>query len=69
MGFWALWKWFQSWSKIGYPNMIYWYSEYFLKTPEQRAAEKRIREYEAAKLFGLLSEMRRFSHSRGFHVS
>lgn len=39
MAFYTLWKWFSSWSKREYKNMIFWYNEYVLKTPDQRKRE------------------------------
>ena len=54
MGFWALWKWFSPWSKRNYPNMIYWYKEYVLKTPEQREFERKARERSAKKTLAAL---------------
>lgn len=32
MAFWKLYKWFAPWSHTRYPNMIYFYKEYVLKT-------------------------------------
>ena len=46
MAFYALWKWFSPWSKKKYPDMIYWYREYVLKSPEQRALEQAQRQEE-----------------------
>ena len=34
-------RWYMSWNKRNTPpDLIYWYKEYVLKTPEQREAEK-----------------------------
>ena len=40
MGFYSFYRWLKRFSKKEYPDMIYWYKEYVLKTPEQREKEK-----------------------------
>ena len=55
MAWYALYKWYRPWSKKGYPNMVYWYKEYVLKTPEQREYEQQKRKKEAKEsLYGLM---------------
>lgn len=39
MAFYALYKWFSPWNKREYRNMVFWYNEYVLKSPEQREQE------------------------------
>lgn len=68
MAFWSLYKWFRPWSKKRYPNMIFWYSEYYLKTPEQRSIEREKKEKDFNRFVGLLGYMRAFSRSRNFLV-
>ena len=46
MGFYSLRRWFSTWSRRYKADMIYWYKEYVLKTPEQR--EEEIREAHTA---------------------
>lgn len=69
MGFFALWRWFRPWSKREYPNMIYWYREYFLKTPEQREYERRKRYKEAAMLLDYYQKYKGFFHVREIFIS
>lgn len=57
MGWYALYKWFRPWCKKPYYNMIYWYKEYVLKTPEQRAHEEKIKHKEAMTALAQLSIM------------
>lgn len=54
MGWYALYKWYKPWSKRDLPNMIYWYKEYVLKTPEQREAEAIKRKKEAQTIMAQL---------------
>lgn len=40
MAWWSLYRWFAHWRKTPYSDMAYYYSEYVLKTPEQREKDK-----------------------------
>lgn len=40
MAYFSLYKWFSSYRKKPFENWIYYYSEYVLKTPEQREQER-----------------------------
>lgn len=57
MAFYSIYKWFSPWSKREYTDIIYWYKEYVLKTPEQREQEKKDRQRKArivvAQLLGI----------------
>lgn len=60
MAWYSLYKWFAPWRKTKYVDMIYYYSEYVLKTEEQRIAEKESRRrkaYQVMTMLGVLSEM------------
>ena len=63
MAYYSLWKWFAPWSKRNYPNMIYWYSEYVLKTPEQREKEKMERRKRANTLMAQMGIIRTMCHT------
>ena len=65
MAFWSLYKWFAPWSKRGYPDMIYYFSEYVVKTPEQREKESIIREKRAEAAIKNLSAMYNIFNKNG----
>jgi hypothetical protein len=50
MGWYSLWRWFSPWSKRKYVNMIYYYSEYVLKSQAQRDKEKKEKQKHAREL-------------------
>lgn len=39
MAYRSLKRWFAPWSKVGYLDAVFWYKEFYLKTPEQREQE------------------------------
>lgn len=39
MAYRSLKRWFAPWSKVGYFDAVFWYKEFYLKTPEQRDQE------------------------------
>lgn len=47
MAFRALYIWFSQFRKIPFNDWVYWYSEYVLKKPEQREAERKRHQKEA----------------------
>lgn len=48
MAYYKLYKWFSVFRKKHFTNWIYWYSEYVLKTPEQRELERQQKERDVA---------------------
>lgn len=57
MAWYSLYKWFVSWRKTKYLNMIYYYSEYVLKSEEQRIREKEERKNKACQVMTIFSIM------------
>lgn len=57
MAWYALYKWYSPWSKRNCPDMIYWYKEYVLKTPEQRERESEQRKRDAQTAMAKLCAM------------
>lgn len=64
MAWFSLYKWFSGWSKkYRHVDMIYYYSEYVLKTPEQRKREKEKRSKKAAEALKMLMYVKQTAES------
>lgn len=57
MAWYSLYKWCYGWSNRKSYNMIYWYNEYILKTPEQRQKEYLERKQKTKQLLTQLTIM------------
>lgn len=62
MAFRSLRKWFTPWSKRGYLDAVYWYKEYYLKTPEQREYERQQARKSLDRISGMLEAVDRGTH-------
>ena len=47
MAYRALYRWFSRFRKTPFTDWVYWYSEYVLKTPQQRKCEREMAHREA----------------------
>ena len=66
MAYRSLKKWFAPWSTIGYLDAVYWYKEFYLKTPEQREQEGKERRQKAEESYNRLLDIMD-SVNRGTH--